>query len=74
MNHLQVFADTFEGERDVTAPSRRGLGWFQVFECLKDGLRNGGSVDWSGSARSAVHGLTAHRLIQKARGGFPARA
>jgi hypothetical protein len=38
-----------------------------VFEgkCLKDGLRNGGSVDWSGSARSAVHGLTAHRLIQK---------
>jgi hypothetical protein len=41
-----------------------------MFECLKDGLRNGGSVDWSGSARPAVHGLTAHRLIQKARSGF----
>jgi len=43
-----------------------------VFEgtCLKDGLRNGGSVDWSGSARSAVYGLTAYRLIQKARSGF----
>jgi hypothetical protein len=27
MNHLQVFADTFGWARDVTAPSRRGLGW-----------------------------------------------
>jgi hypothetical protein len=29
-----------------------------------------GSVDWSGSARSAAYGLTAYRLIQKARSGF----
>jgi hypothetical protein len=41
-----------------------------MFECLKDGLRNGGNVGRTGSARSAVHGLTAHRLIQKARSGF----
>lgn len=56
MNHLQLFADTFGWARDVTAPSRRGLGWVYGFEgkCLKDGLRNG--------AEASIPVRLAHRL------------
>ena len=56
MNHLQLFADTFGWARDVTAPSRRRLGWVYGFEgkCLKEGLRNG--------AEASIRFGFAHRL------------
>jgi len=59
MNHLQLFADTFGWARDVTAPSRRRLGWVYGFEgkCLKEGLRNG--------AEASLPVRLAHRLRRR---------